>query len=36
MLQFWPTQTDGVHLVIIDRPSADAPATVRLVGVLWI
>lgn len=36
MLQFWPTQTDGVHIVLIERATPDQPATVRLVGVLWI
>jgi hypothetical protein len=36
MLQFWPTLTDGVHIVLIERTASDQLATVRLVGVLWI
>lgn len=36
MLQFWPTLTDGTHIVLIERATPDQPATVRLVGVLWL
>lgn len=36
MLQFWPTLTDGVHIVLVTRSTSDQLATVRLVGVLWL
>jgi hypothetical protein len=36
MLEFWPTLTDGLHIVLVTRATSDQPATVALVGVLWL